>query len=186
MTQQSFERMSQVDALPIGKPPLIGRLSEREAIVSVVTRSILENRAQVCTVVGNAGVGKSRLVTEVIADLAERVPDMRAWRGNVREAGGLGSALARILRGRFGLSESTDANTQANEVCSQIMDLFGDRRVDEILHVVGTFLGLRFGSTAQPAGGVSRGGDPCGARLPAARVPLAAHQSAHGRVRWQP
>ena len=89
------------DNLPIGRPPLIGRVHEREAITTAVSRSITEARPQVVTVIGNAGVGKSRLVTEVIADLAEHYPDLRAYRGVARPDTGLHPAIARILRERF-------------------------------------------------------------------------------------
>ncbi len=136
------------DNLPIGRPPLIGRVHEREAITTAVSRSITEARPQVVTVIGNAGVGKSRLVTEVIADLAEHYPDLRAYRGVARPDTGLHPAIARILRERFQVRDGTDALAQANEVCAQVMDLFGDRRVDEILHFLGAYLGLRAGTTA--------------------------------------
>lgn len=136
------------DNLPIGRPPLIGRVQDRDAITAAVSRAISESRPQVVTVIGNAGVGKSRLVTEVIADLAEHYPDLRAFRGVARPETGLHPAIARILRDRFQLGESADALAQANEVCSQVMDLFGDRRVDEILHFLGAYLGLRVGTTA--------------------------------------
>ena len=58
--------------LPIGRPPMIGRMAERQAIADAVARSIATSQCEVVTVIGNPGVGKSRLVSEVIADLAER------------------------------------------------------------------------------------------------------------------
>jgi tetratricopeptide (TPR) repeat protein len=121
---------------------------ERELISTSVARAIRESRCQVVTVIGEAGVGKTRLVTEVLADLAEHFPDLRAYRGVARPESGLHSAIARILRERFELREGAEALVQANEVCAQVMDLFGDRRVDEILHFLAAFLGLRAGSTA--------------------------------------
>lgn len=146
MSEESPNRPS-MELLPIGRPPMIGRLVERGAIVDAVTRSIEGSRCEVVTVIGNPGVGKSRLVSEVIADLAERQPTLRVFRGAARANSGIQPAIARILRARFGLHEGSDAHAQANEVCAQVMDLFGDRRVDEILHFLGAFLGLRFGTT---------------------------------------
>lgn len=146
MSEESPNRPS-MELLPIGRPPMIGRLVERGAIVDAVTRSIEGSRCEVVTVIGNPGVGKSRLVSEVIADLAERQPTLRVFRGAARANSGIQPAIARILRTRFGLHEGSDAHAQANEVCAQVMDLFGDRRVDEILHFLGAFLGLRFGTT---------------------------------------
>ncbi len=140
-------RPSSPDPIPLGKAPFIGRISEREAIVQAVDRSIDEARCQAVTVIGNPGVGRSRLAGEVIADLAVRHPELRVYRGAARPEQGVQAAVTRILRTRFGIVEGTDAHAQANEVAAQVMDLFGDRRVDEILHFLGAFLGLRFGDT---------------------------------------
>jgi class 3 adenylate cyclase/tetratricopeptide (TPR) repeat protein len=50
--------------------PLVGRLDELARLRRVVERATLERRAVVTTVVGPAGVGKSRLVHELVAGLA--------------------------------------------------------------------------------------------------------------------
>ena len=135
------------ESLPIARSPLVGRLTERDAVADAVAAAVVHNRCEVVTLVGNPGVGKTRLVQELVADLAERYPDVRVYKGAARADVGVQAAIAQILRERFGLHEGTDAHAQANEVCAQVMDLFGDRRVDEILHFLGVFLGLRFGGT---------------------------------------
>ena len=135
------------DLLPIGRPPFIGRVAERAAVKAAVQQAVREARCEVVTLVGAAGVGKSRLVDELVADLAVDQPMLRIYRGAAREDRGAHAAIATILRSRFDLHEGNDAHAQANEVCAQVMDLFGDRRVDEILHFLGVFLGMRFGAT---------------------------------------
>lgn len=135
------------DHLPIGRAPFIGRVAERAAVKSAVQRAVREARCEVVTLVGAAGVGKSRFVDELVADLAVDQPMLRVYRGAAREDRGAHAAIATILRSRFALHEGSDAHAQANEVCAQVMDLFGDRRVDEILHFLGVFLGMRFGAT---------------------------------------
>lgn len=135
------------ESLPIARPPLVGRMAERDAVAEAVASAVVQNRCEVVTIVGNPGVGKTRLVSELVADLAARYPDVRVYRGEARGDVGVQAAIAQILRERFGIHEGTDAHAQANEVCAQVMELFGDRRVDEILHFLGVFLGLRFGDT---------------------------------------
>ncbi len=135
------------DHLPIGRAPFIGRVAERAAVKAAVQRAVREARCEVVTLVGAAGVGKSRFVDELVADLAVDQPMLRAYRGVAREDRGAHAAIATILRSRFALHEGSDSHAQANEVCAQVMDLFGDRRVDEILHFLGVFLGMRFGAT---------------------------------------
>ena len=148
MTTDRAAPTREQDQHPIARAPFIGRVQERESITRAVTEAFVASRCQVVTVLGNAGVGKTRLADEVVADLREHFPDLRDYRGTARPDAGMHPAIARILRQRFGLREGLDALAQANEVCAQVMDLFGDRRVDEILHFLGAFLGLRAGVTA--------------------------------------
>ncbi len=135
------------DNLPIGRPPFIGRLAERAAAQERIDLSIRAAQCEAVTVVGAAGIGKSAFVDELIADVVGVHPDLRVYRGAATADRGAHAALATILRTRFGLRADGDAHAQANEVCAQVMDLFGDRRVDEILHFLGVFLGMRFGQT---------------------------------------
>ena len=51
--------------------PLVDRVEELARLRAVVERGLTERRAVVATVVGSAGVGKSRLVHELVAGLAE-------------------------------------------------------------------------------------------------------------------
>jgi tetratricopeptide (TPR) repeat protein len=146
MSEPSPKRPSD-ELLPIGRAPFIGRVAERAAVRAAVQRSVREGRCEVVTLVGAAGVGKSRFVDELVADLAVDEPMLRVFRGAARDDRGAHAAIATILRARFKIEAVTDAHAQANEVCAQVMDLFGDRRVDEILHFLGVFLGMRFGAT---------------------------------------
>ncbi len=129
------------------KPPMIGRLSEREVILASIKRAVDGSRPELITIIGNPGVGKSRLVTEAIADLRERMPNVRSFRGTARSESGVIGAMARILRARLGLADGGDPATQALEMRTKVTELFGDRRVQEILHFLGAFLGLKFGGT---------------------------------------
>jgi tetratricopeptide (TPR) repeat protein len=147
MTFESTSVTAREGVAALGKPPLIGRIEERETIFSAASRAIAESRPQVVTIIGSSGVGKTRLVNEALADLRERIPDLRAFVGACRAGSGVQAALAKILRTRLGLAEGSDAATQSAEMRARVTELFGDRRVQEILHFLGAFLGLRFPGT---------------------------------------
>ena len=51
----------------------VGRKREREALAEAWRRAVEEQRCELVTVVGDAGVGKSRLVAELLASLGARV-----------------------------------------------------------------------------------------------------------------
>ncbi len=133
-------------AAVLSKAPLVGRMAEREAIAAALRRAIETSRPQLLTVIGTRGVGKSRLVTEVAADLAATTPDVRVFRGQCRPESEQG-ALAKMLRTRLGLIDGMDADAQMDEMRTKLTEMFGDRRVGEILHFLGAFLGLKSGGT---------------------------------------
>jgi predicted ATPase/class 3 adenylate cyclase len=59
-----------VDAIgPRPEPPLVGRADELAAVTSAYRRSVAEQRAVLATVIGAAGVGKSRLSREFVSGL---------------------------------------------------------------------------------------------------------------------
>jgi tetratricopeptide (TPR) repeat protein len=130
------------------KVPLVGRVNERDAIVRAVRASIERSEPQLVTVAGTAGVGKSRLVTEALADAKEFWPSVRELRGVCRADTGLQAATARILRTRFAIHEGTDTATQAAELRARVSELFGERRVGEMVHFLGAGMGLELPGTA--------------------------------------
>lgn len=130
------------------KVPLVGRVNERDSIVKAIRASIERSQPQLVTVTGTAGVGKSRLVSEAIQDARELWPGVRAFRGACRPDAGLQPAMARILRQRFSIPENADLQTQAAELRARVVELFGERRVGEMVHFLGATLGLELQSTA--------------------------------------
>jgi tetratricopeptide (TPR) repeat protein len=130
------------------KVPLVGRVNERDGIVRAIRASIERSEPRLITVTGTAGVGKTRLVTEALSDAREFWPGARALRGACRVDAGLAPALARILRSRFSIPDSADANAQAAELRARVIELFGERRVGEMVHFLGASMGLELPSTA--------------------------------------
>ncbi len=133
-------------AMALSKAPLVGRTAERETVAAALQRAIESGKPQVVTVIGSRGIGKSRLVTEIVADLAATTPDVRVLRGQCRPESEQG-ALAKMLRTRLGLTEGLDAEGQVELMRTRLTEMFGDRRVGEILHFLGAFLGIKVGGT---------------------------------------
>lgn len=53
--------------------PMVGRAAERELLAEALRRTVTERACRVVTVLGPAGIGKSRLVRELILDAGEQV-----------------------------------------------------------------------------------------------------------------
>jgi hypothetical protein len=88
------------------EPPLVGREDELRAVLSLIDEVSTSGRPRLITIVGAAGVGKSRLVRDVVLAAVERRPGTRVLRGRCLAAGdGITYwALGEILREACGIA----------------------------------------------------------------------------------
>jgi tetratricopeptide (TPR) repeat protein len=101
--------------------------------------------AQTVTVLGAAGIGKSRLVRDFLISVGEAVGQPpRVFRGATREGGPAYDVFARILRARFGLVDGVDAEAAMVQVRSQVADVLDDRKVGDVVYFLGQLLELSF------------------------------------------
>lgn len=88
------------------EPAFVGRDPELLGVLGLLDETIRTGRPRLLTLVGSAGVGKSRLVAEVVAALAVRRPEVRVLQGRCL-SGGRDSVywpLGEILRIACGIS----------------------------------------------------------------------------------
>jgi class 3 adenylate cyclase/tetratricopeptide (TPR) repeat protein len=140
---------------------MIGREHEF-AELKEATDAWLQGEGQIVSIIGEAGIGKSRLVRELreYLDMRLETPDMgqESLKSHV-------SSLMSILEGRcvsigqpisywpfldilrayFGLSEEDDPATKARKVTDATVHLFADR-AEEVLPFLGHLLSIRFGN----------------------------------------
>src|SRR6185369_16387818 len=85
---------------PRTEPPMVGRDDESRVVSSLIEEAAASGRPRLLTVVGVAGVGKSRLVREVVSTALRRRADTRVVRGRCLGAGDGVTywALGEILR----------------------------------------------------------------------------------------
>jgi DNA-binding SARP family transcriptional activator len=88
------------------EPPMVGRKDETGVLLSVIDEIVSSGRPRLLTIVGIAGVGKSRLVREVVAAAVQRRPEVRVLRGRCLAAGDGVTywALGEILRDACGIA----------------------------------------------------------------------------------
>jgi class 3 adenylate cyclase/tetratricopeptide (TPR) repeat protein len=91
--------------------PLIGREDESSLLLSLFDRVVREGKPHLVTVIGQAGVGKTRLLREFATQLAER-EQKAAFRVGHCPAYGAGLAywaLGEIIRGQFEIVDTDDS-----------------------------------------------------------------------------
>lgn len=123
---------------------LIGREAELERLDAALQRAIDYLSPQMVFVQGDRGVGKSRLVEGWLEQLARRPREVRSFSGRAEEGDGDCELFGRLLRRRFGFGEHADIDTAAQAMRDACQEVFEDRRMAEILHFLGSFMGLRF------------------------------------------
>jgi class 3 adenylate cyclase/tetratricopeptide (TPR) repeat protein len=118
----------------IGEPetptrtPFVGRQHERAVLFETFLRVERESAPQLVTVVGEAGVGKSRLVAELRSTLDDR-PELVTWRHGRCLPYGEGItfwALGEVVKAEAGILESDDQDEAAGKLEQSVSVLVDD------------------------------------------------------------
>jgi class 3 adenylate cyclase/tetratricopeptide (TPR) repeat protein len=113
--------------------PLVGRAEEAELLRSLVDRVVHEGRPHLVTVMGEAGVGKSRLLRELTTHLAER-PEKPAIREGRCPAYGTGLAywaLGEIVRAQFDIVDTDASEVAWRKLLDGVEEMIADADTDE-------------------------------------------------------
>src|SRR5512133_1986772 len=117
------------------RTPLVGRERERGFLADALARARTEESAQLVTLVGVPGIGKSRLVAELF-QILEDDPDLINWRqGRSLPYGERVSfwALGEIVKAHAGILESDDTATAEEKLVAMVGALSEDEHEREWL-----------------------------------------------------
>jgi DNA-binding SARP family transcriptional activator len=137
------------DGLAIAEPdaPFVGRDAELTSIAGLVDDVIERRHSRLVLLVGNAGVGKTRLVGEVAVAVTDRHPGARVLRGRCLSAG-RGSvywALGEVLREACGIYLNESAETARRRLRRYLRKLLAHldpTEVDETVFALATTAGI--------------------------------------------
>lgn len=109
---------------------LVGRDEELSLLKQTFQRVQTDGRPALMTVVGPAGVGKSRLVSE-LEHHVEEMPEIAYWRRGrcLAYANTAYSALADAIKAQCEIFEDDTTEVAAGKVSAAVRDLFGDDSV---------------------------------------------------------
>jgi class 3 adenylate cyclase/tetratricopeptide (TPR) repeat protein len=110
------------------RTPLVGRERERDLLADALTRTRTEQSAQLVTLVGVPGIGKSRLVAELfqITDADEEIISWRQGRSLPYGERVSFWALGEIVKAHAGILESDDAATAEAKLVAMVETLAED------------------------------------------------------------
>ncbi|MCC6621357.1 MAG: AAA family ATPase [Deltaproteobacteria bacterium] len=151
----------EIDALAAGertffgrKLPLTGRRDALERLYNAVREACAERRAHVVSLVGPAGLGKSRIFAETLAIIgpAERGIDVLAVYAD--QADGPQALVGKLVRARFGIGPRDGDTAAYDRILEAVEPFSGERSLAATARLLGFLAGLRAmgpGADALPA-----------------------------------
>jgi class 3 adenylate cyclase len=137
---------------PAQRAPFVGRERELQQLLDRFARASDERTGYVVTVVGNAGVGKSRLVAEALAHLAQQ-SGVRILRGRCLPYGtGITYwPLMDVVRDDAGIQSSDDRTAALAKLGARLAALFPGDRLPAVQGRLALLLGLETAGVALPS-----------------------------------
>ncbi len=116
-------------AAPAREAPLVGRTHELSTLETIFERVELERAPHLVTLVGEAGVGKTRVLRELERQLCTRAvtPTFRTGRCLPYGSGIVFWALGEVLRDECGIVDSDSAEEAWVKLRDYALDLFGGK-----------------------------------------------------------
>jgi DNA-binding SARP family transcriptional activator len=114
------------------EPPMVGREDETRVVLSLIDEAAASGRPRLVTIVAAAGVGKSRLVREVVAAARQRRPGIQVLRGRCLAAGDGVTywALGEILRDACGIALGEAGHVAQRKLRSRLRQLLASDQSD--------------------------------------------------------
>ena len=133
--------------------PLVGRATELELLATAFEATVAESALTLITLVGDAGLGKSRLVSEFERWLGRRAPSTLIFRGrahpqSVRQPYGM---LRDVLCWRCEIQDSDTLAVAQTKLAQSLGPVFGDRAEEQIA-LLGQLIGLDYRQSPHIAG----------------------------------
>ena len=131
------------------KTPLVGRELEKPLLIGTFERSAQQRSVQLITIIGEPGVGKSRLVAELLG-YVDAKPELTRWRQGRCLPYGEGItfwALGEIVKAEAGILESDSADVAAAKLDSAVSLEEPERQW--LLQRLGPLVGLEAASSAE-------------------------------------
>ncbi|MEZ4402119.1 MAG: tetratricopeptide repeat protein [Kofleriaceae bacterium] len=121
-----------------------GRKGALDALVAVFDKAVAERTVGFAVVLGQPGIGKSRLLGELARVCRGKTPLVRVLTGAAEEAAGPYQAVARLLGQRFGIVTATPPVEARERIVAGVADVLDGTRVTEVAHLLAHLMRVPF------------------------------------------
>jgi tetratricopeptide (TPR) repeat protein len=126
------------------RPKFTGRDAALAQLQALIDKALTESQIAFAVVVGEPGMGKSRIVGEVVARTKSKFPDVHVLQGVADENAHAYGPIARALTVRFGLTPGEDPAESRDKIQAAVADVVQASRVPEIAHLIAHLLRVPF------------------------------------------
>ncbi|MFO0547322.1 MAG: protein kinase [Polyangiaceae bacterium] len=136
--------------LLLGKPtPCVGRARELRALTQLYEDVARESEATFALVTGAAGMGKSRLLLELVARLGDAQPTPLVWVGRAEpmSAGSPFALAASIVRAAIGASRGERRETVEEKLRARVQARLRGREAERVVEFLAELLGVGLDDT---------------------------------------
>ena len=126
------------------KSKFTGRTASIRQLQELTDRAFAHQGIAFAVVVGEPGLGKSRMIGELIARARNAHPDLLVLSGVADENAHAYGPVARALTVRFGLQPAEDAAESRDKIQAIVSEIVPAQRVAEIAHLVAHLLRVPF------------------------------------------
>ncbi len=134
-----------VAALPFEiKPRFTGRRTVVDRLSARFDDVLRDRELAFLVVIGDPGMGKSRLVSELGRAALGKDPTTQVLTGAPDEAGTPHAAIARILAARFGIQAGEPAAEARDKIIAGVSEVLPAARVTEVAHLVAHLMRVSF------------------------------------------
>jgi len=139
------ERTSILPVMPYDlRPKFTGRAQALQQLLGLVDQTFKDNVIAFAVIVGEPGVGKSRLIGEVIARAKLKAPNVEVWQGVADENAHAYGPIARAMTVHFGLQPGEDPAESRDKIQAAVAEVVPASRVTEIAHLIAHLLRVPF------------------------------------------
>jgi tetratricopeptide (TPR) repeat protein len=122
------------------RPRFTGRARQLDQLIELTARAFDQRDSGFAVVIGEPGMGKSRMIQELAARIRVEHPTTRLFQGVADENAHAYGPVARALTTRFGIAAGEDPAVSRDKLATELADVIDSGRLTEVAHLIAHLL----------------------------------------------
>src|SRR5262249_54854892 len=118
----------------------VGRARAMAELQALAARAFDQRQSGFAVVIGEPGMGKSRIISELAARVRVDHPTTRLFQGVADENAHAYGPVARALTTRFGITAGEDPAVSRDKLAAELAEVIDSERLAEVAHLIAHLL----------------------------------------------